>query len=74
MTCEHVSMVKHGYSHHALCRSFSPLLRPVKTLEENILKIEKEYEVLNEHMAVGEGAYTNQFSSQILRFFSRLSV
>ena len=63
-------------SHHALCRPLSPLLRPVKTLEENIAKIDKEYEVLNEHMAVGEGSYTDAFSSQILKFLEtvRLSV
>ena len=68
MTCENVFMVKHCYSHHALCRPLSPLLRPVKTLEENIARIDKEYEVLNEHMAVGEGSYTDAFSAQILRF------
>ena len=39
--------------------------RPVKTLEDNIQKIDEKYEALNEHMASGEtGGYGAEFCSQ----------
>lgn len=48
-----------------ILKSMQCIPRPVKTLEDNITKIDEKYEALNEHMATGEtDGYGGEFCSQ----------